>query len=227
MMNSVEDLASFVLGVPESHPGRFGGPLDETRVRAYWESQSPHYAPDGESGVIRVAHRRQLAAALRLARPIRGERVLDAGAGGGLLTRQLVELGCEVTAVDASPAMVEQLRRLTPDVRLAKLEDADLGDGVFDQVLAIGVLNFVTDPDGALRRLCRAVKPGGTLVLQVTEWSFFGCMYWLNYLVRGFRPFLLSRRWLTQRASELGFQPVGNEHPLPHDLTIAFKRERG
>jgi ubiquinone/menaquinone biosynthesis C-methylase UbiE len=136
-------------------------------------------------------------------------------------------VGCDVTAVDASPAMIEQLRSLTPHVLLAKLEDADLGDEVFDQALAIGVLNFVTDPKMALRRLCRAVKPGGTLVLQVTEWSFFGYMYWLNYLVRGFRPFLLSRQWLTEHTAEFGFRPVGHEHPLPHDLTIAFKRERG
>jgi hypothetical protein len=85
-MNSVGNLSSIVLGASESEPGLFGGPLDEARVRAYWESQSPKYELEAEYGVVRLAHRRQHDAALRLARPIRGERVLDAGAGGSRVT---------------------------------------------------------------------------------------------------------------------------------------------
>jgi ubiquinone/menaquinone biosynthesis C-methylase UbiE len=115
---------------------------------------------------------------------------------------------------------------VTPSVVLARLEALDLGDERFDHVLAIGVLNFVTDPEETMRRLCKPVKPGGTLVVQVTEWSAFGLIYWLNYVVRGFQPFLFfSRQWLTERAAEHGFAPAGYEHPLPHDLTIAFKRK--
>jgi 2-polyprenyl-3-methyl-5-hydroxy-6-metoxy-1,4-benzoquinol methylase len=211
--------------IPSRDRGMFGGPLDEARVRAYWDSMSPSYAPDADHGLVRFSHHRQHGAVLRLARPQRGERVLDAGAGSGLLSRRLVEAGCEVTAVDSSPAMVEQLRGVCASAVLAKLEELDLGDERFDHVLAIGVLNFVTDPEGTMRRLCKPVKPGGTLVLQVTEWSVFGLVYWLNYVVRGFEPFLFTRRWLTDRTAEHGFRPAGYEHPLPHDLTIAFKRD--
>jgi 2-polyprenyl-3-methyl-5-hydroxy-6-metoxy-1,4-benzoquinol methylase len=213
--------------LPSRQRGMFGGPLDEARVRAYWDSMSPCYAHDADHGLVRFSHGRQHGAVLRLASPVRGERVLDAGAGGGLLTRRLGAAGCHVTAVDSSPAMVEQLREVTPHVVLSKLEALDLGEEQFDHVMAIGVLNFVTDPEGTLRRLCKPVKPGGTLVLQVTEWSIFGLAYWLNYAVRGFHPFLFSRQWLTDRTGELDFEPAGYEHPLPHDLTIAFKRAEG
>jgi 2-polyprenyl-3-methyl-5-hydroxy-6-metoxy-1,4-benzoquinol methylase len=184
---------------------------------------SSDYAPDASSGLVRFFHHRQHGAALRLARSTRGARTLDAGAGSGLLTRELVDLGCEVTAVDSSPAMLALLSRVTSKVILSRLEDLELTP-TFDAVMAIGVLNFVTAPEDTLRRLCAGVKPGGVLVLQVTEWSAAGLVYWLNYRVRGFLPFLFTRRWLTELTGELGFTPEGGEHPLPHDLTVSFRR---
>jgi len=71
------------------------------------------------------------------------------------------------------------------------------------------------------------VAPGGVLVLQVTEWSFFGALYALTYRLHGFRPFLFTRHWLCDQARAWGFTPVGSEHPLPHDLTMAFRRAHG
>ena len=205
--------------------GLFGGPLDPAKVRAYWNAMAPSYAPDARSGLVRLSHGRQHRAVLRLASPLRGHRVLDAGAGSGLLTRILVDAGCEVTAVDASPSMLELLLKVTPNVILARLEELNL-PADFDRVLAIGVLNFVSDPRSTLERLCASVAPGGLLVLQVTEWSVSGWLYWLTYRARGFSPFLFSKRWLVERAGEMGFDYVGSEHPLPHDLTIAFRRRR-
>lgn len=211
--------------IPTSSRGLFGGPLDEARVRAYWDSMGPSYAPDADHGLVRFSHKRQHGAVLRLAPVSRGARVLDAGAGSGLLTRRLVELGCDVTAVDSSPAMLDQLRAVTPNCILSKLEELDV-PAEFDAVLAIGVLNFVTTPEDTLRRLCAAVKPGGVLVLQVTEWTAFGLTYWLNYYFRGFSPFLFTRKWLTDKTREHGFEPAGHTHPLPHDLTIAFRKRK-
>lgn len=211
--------------VPTRTRGLFGGPLDEARVRAYWDSMGPSYAPDADHGLVRFSHKRQHGAVLRLARGhiARGARALDAGAGSGLLTRRLVELGCDVTAVDSSPAMVEQLRNVTPNCILSKLEELDV-PAEYDAVLAIGVLNFVTAPEDTFRRLCAAVKPGGVLVVQVTEWTAFGLTYWLNYYFRGFSPFLFTRRWLGERAREHGLETTDWTHPLPHDLTIAFRK---
>jgi 2-polyprenyl-3-methyl-5-hydroxy-6-metoxy-1,4-benzoquinol methylase len=209
--------------IQEMQSGLFGGPLDEARVRAYWESMSPSYAPDASAGLVRYSHRRQHDAVFRLARPASGRTALDAGAGSGLLTRRLLEAGCVVTAVDASEAMVEQLREVTGSAVQARLEDLDLRE-TFDDVYAIGVLNFVCTPEDTLRRLCSHVRTGGTLTLQVTELSVFGLLYWLTYLAKGFRPFLFSRRWLVDRTRQHGFGPIVSTHPFPHDLTIAFRR---
>jgi SAM-dependent methyltransferase len=39
-----------------------------------------------------------------------GEKVLDVGCGDGAVTQQLVEAGCEVVGVDASPQLLEAAR---------------------------------------------------------------------------------------------------------------------
>lgn len=204
--------------------GIYGGPLDEARSRAYWDSMGPSYALGADRGVVRSSRKRQHGAVLRLAPVSRGARVLDVGAGGGLFTRRLVELGCEVTAVDSSPAMLDLLRGVTPNVIRARLEDLDV-PSEYDLVAAIGVLNFVVSPEDALRRLCAAVKVGATLVLQVTEWTPFGLAYWLTYRAHGFSPFLFTRQWLVDRARAHGLATIAYSHPLPHDLTIAFRRQ--
>ncbi len=204
-------------------PGIFGGPVDAGRLLAYWDGMAASYKPGAKTGLVRFSSGRQHAAALRLSGAGKGDRVLDAGAGCGLLTRKLVRRGCNVTALDASPAMVEGLREMAASAIHGRLEELDL-EGRFDQVMAIGVLNFVTDPADVMRRLCRHVAPGGVLVLQVTEWSAFGFGYWLNYAARGLRPYLFSRAWLTRLAASEGLVPMGHERPLPHDLTIGFRR---
>jgi SAM-dependent methyltransferase len=119
--------------------------------------------------------------------------------------------------------MVDKLRRVAATAFLCNLEELDL-PATFDAVMAIGVLNFVTAPQDTLRRLCNAVRPGGVLVVQVTEWSLVGLAYSLSYRLHGFRPFLFTRRWLCDQTQAHEFTPLGSEHPLPHDLTIAFRR---
>src|ERR1043165_357448 len=52
---------------------------------------------------------------VELLAPRAGERILDLGCGDGSLTKKLVELGCQVGGVDASPAMVAAAQALGLD----------------------------------------------------------------------------------------------------------------
>jgi SAM-dependent methyltransferase len=71
--------------------------------------------------------------------PLTGRRVLDAACGPGLYLRELLQRGAEVTAFDASPAMVSLARQQTAG--RVRIDQTALGeplpypDGAFDLVV--------------------------------------------------------------------------------------------
>jgi SAM-dependent methyltransferase len=91
-------------------------------------------------------------------------RVLDLGAGTGKLTRQLVERGVDVVAVEPSAAMREQLGRVLPDVRVlaGAAEQIPLDDHSVDAVLVAQAWHWVK-PALAIPEVARVLKPAGWL----------------------------------------------------------------
>ena len=93
-------------------------------------------------------------------------RVLDLGAGTGLLTGVLLAAGHEVVAVDPAEPMLAELRARHPQVT-AHVGDAEaipLPDGSVDAVLA-GQAAHWFDPEPAAEQLRRVLRPGGVVGL--------------------------------------------------------------
>jgi SAM-dependent methyltransferase len=121
--------------------------------------------------------RRVRAAAWAALRPEPGQRLIDAGCGGGDVARRLAaEVGPtgEVLALDLSAATLAaaQARHdgsaviyLTGDVAAIDLSDDDV-DGVWCE----RVLQHVADPDAAIAELIRVTRPGGRICLIDTDW---------------------------------------------------------
>jgi SAM-dependent methyltransferase len=102
-------------------------------------------------------------------------RVLDAGAGEGLLAITLAQRhsSWQIVAADADDGMLERGRRRKANEGLrnvdflrADLTD-DLGSEEFDVVVAIECLSEIPDDDAALRAMARALRPGGRFIAQV------------------------------------------------------------
>jgi SAM-dependent methyltransferase len=116
---------------------------------------------------------------LALLEPVRarGGLVLEFGCGSGLLTRYLVEAGHRVVATDASPAMLELARETAPGaetIELLRLPDDPIPSA--DAIVAIGhpisYLDEEADIDRALVALARALRPGGTLAIDICDLSW-------------------------------------------------------
>ncbi len=81
--------------------------------------------------------------------PCNGGKVLDLGCGTGEpIARHLLERGCEVTGVDASPSMIEICRQRLPDASwiVADMRSLDLGSR-FDGVVAWDSFFHLTPDD--------------------------------------------------------------------------------
>jgi SAM-dependent methyltransferase len=96
----------------------------------------------------------------------RPRRVLDLGAGTGLLTDVLLAAGHEVVAVDPSAAMLAQLRARLPLVQTAAggAEAIPVPDADVDAVVA-GQAAHWFDPVPASAELRRVLRPGGVVGL--------------------------------------------------------------
>ena len=108
-----------------------------------------------------------------------GARVLDCACGTGTLAVGLALLGFEVSASDASPAMVARTRELAA-TRGMRLEVAqrtweELSGGPFDCVLCVG--NSLTHAAGrrgrrtALARMRSVLGGGGLLAITSRNWE--------------------------------------------------------
>src|SRR5690349_23817200 len=71
-------------------------------------------------------------------------RVVEVGCGTGVFAARCAsELGCDVVAVDSSPAMVEEARARGVAAVLGDVRDLPFEDGAFDCAVALWMLHHV------------------------------------------------------------------------------------
>ena len=99
-------------------------------------------------------------------------RYADLGIGDGLLTLMLAEVAEQVTAVDISPEMLEQLQARAhragfDNIRTVEgeIDDLPLEDECVDVVVMSQALHHADDPQQALCEARRILVPGGRLLV--------------------------------------------------------------
>lgn len=98
-------------------------------------------------------------------------KILDAGAGTGLVGKILADAGYQdLTAIDMSPGMLEEARSKGVYRQLRRMvlgEKLDFPDDSFDAVVSIGVLTLGHAPARSLYELARVAKPGGFVIFTL------------------------------------------------------------
>lgn len=181
-------------------------------------------------------------------RPFEGLRVLDIGCGGGLVSEPMARLGAAVTGVDASEANIKTAMThagqsgLEVDYRAGTAEELiAAGEGPFDVVLNLEVVEHVADPEQFLRDTARLVAPGGLMLvatLNRTPKAFalaiVGAEYVLGWLPRGtheWSKFLKPREivdaltgaGLTVRAPQgVSYNPLMDSWRLSQDTDVNY-----
>ncbi len=99
--------------------------------------------------------------------PRQRERILDIGCGLGQLTAQIAETGADVVGIDSSMAMIEEARRLHPQLEF-QLGDAECLDTAepFDAVFSNAALHWLKQPEKAVESMAGALRPSGRLAVE-------------------------------------------------------------
>jgi 2-polyprenyl-6-hydroxyphenyl methylase/3-demethylubiquinone-9 3-methyltransferase len=187
--------------------------VDETEVARFATLAETWWDPRGKMAVlhkfnpVRIGYIRDAACKQFGRDPTRLDcltdlRILDIGCGGGLLSEPLARLGASMVGADPGVANIEAARlhavhsETAVDYRVTTAEAlADAGEK-FDIVLAMEVVEHVTDVGLFIERCSEMVKPGGLLIvatLNRTLKSFalaiVGAEYVLGWVPRG------THRW--------------------------------
>jgi len=116
---------------------------------------------------------------LDLLRPSDGDRILDAGCGTGIFTRDIIAAGSTVTGLDVSfPMLIRTADKFSG--RSIFLVQGDMRglpfrDEVFDKSVSVTAIEFIQEARRAVDELFRVTRPGGLIVVatlnRLSPWA--------------------------------------------------------
>lgn len=103
--------------------------------------------------------------------PLTNLKILDIGCGGGLISEPFYNMGGDVLAIDASPINIEiakthaQKNNLKINYLASTAEDLAKTNQQFDVVLALEIIEHVSDMELFIKSCGQLVKPNGLLFI--------------------------------------------------------------
>ncbi|HEY9228563.1 MAG TPA: polyketide synthase dehydratase domain-containing protein, partial [Gemmatimonadaceae bacterium] len=234
-----EELASVLRGTVDPLQLLFPGGSPELAESLY------QHAP--ESQVFNQLVREAVRAAVESLPAGRRLRVLEVGGGTGGTTSWVAPMlptdRVEYLFTDVSPLLVQRARERFADFPFMQFQVLDLEkdlasqgvDGQFDLVIAINVIHATEDLSATLRRVHRALVPGGTLLMlevaglerwiDITFGLTEGWWRFTDTALRRDYPLLPRKQWQPLLAA-LGFDAavLTDETPLSREALIAARK---
>jgi 2-polyprenyl-6-hydroxyphenyl methylase / 3-demethylubiquinone-9 3-methyltransferase len=237
--------------------GEPGSTVDPNEIAKFSKLSSEWWDPKGKMAPLHKINPLRLtyirdAAARKFERNVRslnclsGLRILDIGCGAGLLCEPLTRLGAQVIGVDPSASNIAAARlhadkgHLSIDYRCTTLEGMDVRER-FDVVLAMEVVEHVSDVGVFLSRCAAMLKPGGLMVVSTLSrtWKSFafaivGAEYILRWLPRGthrwdkfitpdeLAKYLLDNRLVVSEQTGVVYSPLTDKWSLSSDTDVNY-----
>ena len=191
-------------------------------LAAEWWDPRGKMAPLHKFNPVRIGYIRDRAAAHFGRDPkkldsLKGLRILDIGCGGGILSEPLARLGAEMVGVDPSEANISGAQahaaqsELAIDYRCTTAEDLVEHREQFDLVLAMEVVEHVTDVPLFIASCASLTKPGGLMIAAT-----------LNRTLKSFALAIVGAEYI------LRWLPVGTHRwdrfVTPNELEIAMEQ---
>jgi SAM-dependent methyltransferase len=154
----------------------------------------------------------------------RGDRVLDAGAGGGEVVYVLRRLGVDASGLEPDERYARHAREaLGVAVETGFVQDASYPPGSFDVVTMYHALEHVEDPAAILARLRTWIVDGGLLVIEVPNVEARCILPAHRFHFAHFYNF--NRVTLESMGRKAGFEPVQTTtSPDGGNLITIFRR---
>lgn len=109
-------------------------------------------------------------------------RLLDLGGGNGLIARELVTSCKEVTVIDISNGLLEEIGEAAGTINAIQgdMREIEFDDASFDRILLYAALQYLTQAEAAalFKRIFSWLTPGGVLFIgdipdAALQWKFF------------------------------------------------------
>jgi len=158
-----------------------------------------------------------------------GDRILDVGAGKGILTlwlQTLASFSVQTIPVDLSERMLLLGKRSQPQALstavCSDIEHAAFHDNLFDKAICYSVFPHITHPVQAGRELYRLLKPGGRLLVLHSQCSRKLNLFHAQLADPGMYATLMPAVDLQALFLRLGFIPVRvEENPQLYWVEVA------
>jgi 2-polyprenyl-6-hydroxyphenyl methylase/3-demethylubiquinone-9 3-methyltransferase len=208
--------------------GAQGSTVDSAEVERFsalaaeWWDPRGRMAPLHKFNPVRIGYIRDQAAA-RFGRDrkrldsLNGLHVLDIGCGGGLLCEPLARLGASMVGIDPSETNIDAARRhagevdLPIDYRCVTAEELSETGEQFGMVLAMEVVEHVTDVPLFVQSCAKMVRPGGLMIIAT-----------INRTLKSFALAIVGAEYI------LRWLPVGSHRwdkfVTPNELEIAIEQ---
>ena len=212
----------------------------EQLASRWWDANS-EFKPLHDINPLRLDYIDRLA-------PLAGQRVIDVGCGGGLLTEAMAGRGARVTGIDMgkTPLSVARLHQhesgLDIDYRQATAEQVAAEEpGTYDIVTCLEMLEHVPDPAAIIKASAQLITDQGSIFLSTINrnpkaWLFavVGGEYLLHLLPKGTHDYTRFIRpsemeaWARTAGLQLvdltgmSYNPFTQEYRLGNDVSVNY-----